>query len=407
MNAGICPTPTIIYKKNQLNIMGGVIISGSHNPPKWNALKLLSRSTFLDKSELDEFISLLNKIKLNDYRKPKKKQRKLTNINPIPDYINAVYEHLDYDSIVSSNDLNVVIDTGAGAGKLVTPKILEGLSCEVLSINENFTKKGKFPRKIEPIEENLEDLIMKVWKDKADLGFAHDADADRLAIVGDDYKCYSEDVGLALITEHYLREKYKENKENEIIFVTNVASSLIFEELAKKYNAKIIRTPIGECYLSQKMNALIKNHSKSNNMLVFGGEGSCGGVMLPSFNNARDGIFAAAKIIEILVKSGMKISELVSQLPKYHNYRENIEIKNIDIQSLIDQVERELINEGEDLVRIGNDLRFGKKNEWFVLIHPSNTEPIVRVISEAKRESLARIYGQPTAELVRMILNRI
>ena len=148
-------------------------------------------------------------------------------------------------------------------------------------------------------------------------------------------------------------------------------------------------------------------YDSSKNRLVLGGEGSCGGVMFPYFNSTRDGIFAAAKIIEILVKTGEKVSKLVSSLPKYYSHRVNIDIKDRDIISLIKNVKTELIEEGELVEQINNDLRFSQEKDWFVLIHPSNTEQIIRIISEAKRESLARIYCEATAELVKLVINRM
>jgi len=407
IDVGICPTPTLLYEKNKLDIKAGIIISGSHNPAEWNALKLVSESTFLNQSELDEICNILESVKSRTIKLHEKiahKKKRITKISPIRDYIKAIYNHLDYKIVKNNNNLNVIVDTGAGAGKLVTSRLLKGLGCQVSIINNDFDNNGKFPRGIEPVEKNLEDLIMKVWNEKADLGFAHDCDADRLTIVGDDFKCYAEDVGLALITDYYL--KHYSQEEKKPIFITNVASSLQFDALAAKYGAKVIRTPIGECYLAEKMQYLRNKNKGNESTLIFGGEGSCGGVMLPSFNNARDGIFAAAKIVEILIKSDKKISELVLELPKYHNYREKINIEGIEIEPLIGKIKQELINEGEDVFQIENDLRFGKGLEWFVLIHPSNTEPVIRIITEAKRASLARVYGQAAAELVKIVLDK-
>ncbi|MCK4383010.1 MAG: hypothetical protein KAW66_06935, partial [Candidatus Lokiarchaeota archaeon] len=173
--------------------------------------------------------------------------------------------------------------------------------------------------------------------------------------------------------------------------------------IAEKYNAKVIRTPIGERFLTQEMDNLLLKSSK--NQLVFGGEGSCGGFMFPYFNNTRDGIFAAAKIVEILVKTGENISNLVAELPKYYSHRIKINIKNLDPNLIINKLKNELINEGEHVEQINSDLRFGQGKDWFVLIHPSNTESVIRIISEAKRESLARVYCEATSELVKLVID--
>ncbi len=403
INLGMCPTPVIIHAKNKLNIPAGIIITGSHNPQEWNGLKLLSTKTFLNSDDLKKISIYLENIDLNSYEKILSSQKyNIRHLNPVIDYIQDLLNYIDLSNIKEKNNLRVVFDSGAGAGKFVTPKVLSDLGCKIKLINNDLLINEDFPREIEPIKENLKDLIMEVWQGKFDIGFAHDTDADRLAIIGDNGECYPEDIGLALITDNYLKNAKDDNMQ--IFFVTNLASSLRFESIAEKYNAQVIRTPVGERFLTEKMNELISNSSK--NRLVFGGEGSCGGIMFPYFNNTRDGIFAAAKIIEIMIKTKKTISQLVSELPKYYSHRIKIDTKNVDNSSLIIKVKKELINEGEGVEQIENDLRFGRGKDWFVLIHPSNTEPIIRVISEAKRDSLARVYCEATAELVRLVISK-
>ncbi|MFX1312343.1 MAG: hypothetical protein ACFFHD_06995 [Promethearchaeota archaeon] len=404
VNLGVCPTPIIIYTKKKLEIPGGIIITGSHNPKDWNGLKLLSTKRFLNNNEINEILFKINKIDLNHYHLKKiNRNRYIKNMNPVKDYIKYLYKYIDYKGIKYQNNLSVIIDTGAGTGKIATPQILSKMGCQVKLINNDLLVNNIFPREIEPIEKNLKDLRMEVWQGNHDIGFAFNADANRLAIVGENGVCYPEDIGLALITEYYLKNYYKSGRE--VIFVTNLASSLRFEVIAERYNAQVIRTQIGEIYLIEKMNELKKE--KSNNVFLFGGEGSCGGVIIPEFNNTRDGIFAASKIVEILVKTGKRVSELVSSLPKYYSYREKINVKKKNINKIIRLLKKELTEEGEELEQFNLDLRFGKDKEWFILIHPSNTEPIIRVISEAKRKSLARVYCEATAALVKQVISTL
>ncbi|MBY9014627.1 MAG: hypothetical protein KGD68_02950 [Candidatus Lokiarchaeota archaeon] len=404
VNVGICPTPIIIYTKNLLNIPAGVIITGSHNSPEWNGLKLLSSITYLHNRDLEEISLSLKSVNLRNYKTNNKAiKRNVRFINPIPNYIKALYDHIDIKKITKENNLRVVVDTGAGAGKCATPQILAGLGCEVKVINNDLLVNDTFPREIEPISKNLKNIIMEVWQGKFDIGFAHDSDADRLTIIGENGVCYPEDIGLALITEHFLKKNI--NQAKEFIFVTNLASSLMFEVIAEKYNAQVIRTQIGEVFLVEKMHNLLNEQTKSSmNRYIFGGEGSCGGVMFPYFNNTRDGLFAAAKIIEILVETEENISKLVARLPKFFSRRRKIDINPKDVKLIISRVKQELINEGEEVCQYGNDLRFGKEKEWFVLIHPSNTEPIIRVISEAKLDTFARIFCEATTELIKMVI---
>ena len=405
-NVGICPTPLFIHAKNKLKIPAGIIITGSHNPQEWNGLKILSSNTFLSSIDLQKISNKLNDVNFESYHTNNQiPLKKVKIINPIPEYLQDLHSFIDFKKIKEKNNLRVVLDTGAGTGKLVIPQMLSDLGCKVKQINNELLVNRDFPREIEPIENNLKDLIMEVWQGRYDVGFAHDSDADRMAIIGENGECYPEDVGLALITEQFLKDLG--NIESEIYFVTNIASSLMFEVIAEKYNVHIIRTPVGERYLTEKMDSLIhEKNSITEKTIVIGGEGSCGGVIFPQFNKARDGILATAKIVELLVNSGENISKLVSKLPRYFSHREKILIERTNIKHLIEQIKKELIDEGEVVNQINLDLRFGKEKEWFILIHPSNTEPVIRVISEAKRESLARVYCEATTELVKLVIDR-
>jgi len=405
INFGICPTPIIIYEKTKQSIPGGIIISGSHNPPEWNGLKLMSYKTFLSLRELNEISNRLTNIDLKKYELNKIfPSKSVINQDPIPQYVKALYHYLDREKIVKKNKLKVVIDTGGGAGSKATPLILEGLGCKVNMINNELDAHYNFPRDQEPIAKNLGDLIATVKDGEYDIGFAHDCDADRLTIIGNDGTCYPEDTGLAIIAAYILKNYGKSDKR--IIFVTNLASSLMFEAIAKEYDAQIVRTPIGERYLAEKMEILIdKNKKRKENSLIFGGEGSCGGVMFPDFNNARDGIFAAAKIVEILTETNKSISELTSKLPKFYSYREIIEIKEEKIDFIIKNLKKELISGGEEVIQVGMDLRIHNEYEWFVLIHPSNTEPIIRVISEAKQEIIAKNKCNSITESINNIIS--
>ncbi|TFG07664.1 MAG: hypothetical protein EU539_04335 [Promethearchaeota archaeon] len=393
---GICATPLIVYAKKKLNAEGAIIISGSHNPPEWNGIKFFSSSTLLNNKELEEFYEIYSKLDLEDNKEDYSHHAKdVKKVDIANDYIKELYSNLNMEQIKKSNNLQVALDTGAGAGRYITPIILRGLGCQVKLLNNNLIE-NRFPREIEPIESNLADLIKTVKNEKQDIGFAHDCDADRLTIIGDDGTCYPEDTGLALIAQNEFKKAH--GKGENVIFVTNLASSLIFDELAEIHGAQIIRTPVGECNLAKKMDQLIKNNR--NKINVFGGEGSCGGVMFPLFNTTRDGIFAAAKIIEIMIENNEPISHLVSKLPKFHAMREYIDIGDINLKRLIEHLSQNLEQEQGRFEQIERDLRLHEGKEWFVLIHPSNTEPIIRVISEAKTERLAKIHLTKIVKLI-------
>lgn len=402
INLGICPAPVIIYTKNKLKVPGGIIISGSHNPPEWNALKFLSQETLFSKAELEEITEISDSDKIKYASWDTLSQIKV--IDPINDYLRDLLKYLKSDSIKEKNKLKVVVDTGAGAAKVIVPKILESLGCEVKVINNELLEGNDFPRNPEPVESNLESLIEIIKNGQFDVGFAYDCDADRLGLVGNDGQWYQEDIGLALIAEHIFNELSEEKKKG--IFVTNVASSLMFDSIVNKYNGSIIRTPIGERYLAEKMFLIEEKKAELNiskGSFIFGGEGSCGGVMFPSFNNARDAIFATAKIIEILVKSGESLSSLIDKLPKFYSKRETITSRGIDMKKIRDNLKEHSIVKDNFFSEIDKDIKILKPNYWFVLIHPSNTEPIIRIISEAKSEELAIKLVRLISQIIKKI----
>jgi phosphomannomutase/phosphoglucomutase len=349
VNTGVMPTPVIIHSKNKLGIKAGIIISGSHNPPEWNALKLMSEISFTSQEEIEEI--------KKEIGKEGSSKGEVISHDPLEDYVNDLLTHVK----TRNCKIKVALDTGAGAGKIVTPLILERLGCEVTLVNNEFIN-NEFPRDPEPVEKNLGKLIDLMKQGRHDIGFAHDCDADRLAVINEQGELYQEDAGLALITKH----------EGRGTFVTNSASSLVFEAIMGKEN--VIRTPVGERHLAVKMSELPGK--------VFGGEGSCGGVMFPKFNNCRDGIFGAAKIVEILARTGKKISELVGELPRF--YSERRILKDINIEETMNQLKKKL----EDYEVIDNDVKVSGE-DWFVIAHPSNTEPIIRIISEARTKEKA------------------
>jgi len=388
LNAGECPTPVIVHTKNTLGIPGGVIISGSHNPEQYNALKFMSKQTFLSYEELEEISKLIETGKIDKISE--KGPIDVQEINPLEEYLENLLKFIDFDAIKANNRLKVIVDTGAGTAKLIVPRLLEILGCKVKVINNEKIKKGKFPRNPEPVELNLQKLKQVIIKEKYDIGFAYDCDADRLSIVGENGKWYQEDIGLALIAEYTFRELAAQNIKG--LFVTNNASSLMFDAIVSKFDGSIIRTPIGERHLAERMLFILKRKQDSqekSKTYVFGGEGSCGGVMFPTFNNARDGIFATAKIIEIMVKSGEKISNLIEKLPKFYSKRAIVSIHGIELEKLQDILKEHFLSKGNVISVLDQDIKIAKANDWFVLIHPSNTEPIVRIISEARSENLA------------------
>jgi len=397
-NLGICPTPIVFYLKNKFNIKGGILISDSNKPINWNKIKFYIDEDFSYSLELREEYRNQNKDYSKHYDYIQKNQI-LQDINPISTYINDLLDNFNIEKIRSQNKLRVIVDPGAGAGKITTPTILEGLGCEVLVINKELDKNNEYPRKLNPIKENLKNLILVLWKGNYDLGFAHDSDANKLAVIGDDFECYSEDIISALIIDDYL--KHKDNSDKKFIFFMNLASSLRFEILAERYNIQVLKSYAEDPYLKETMDELIHKED----YFVFGSEGLCGGPVFPYFNKVKDGFFISAKLIEILINSGEKLSTLISKLPKFYSYQKKITLPKQKLDPIIRKLNEELTKEGENVNKMGNNLRFGHEKDWFVLICPSKN--YIKVYSEAKRDSLARLYCETTTELLKLIISKL
>jgi phosphomannomutase/phosphoglucomutase len=388
----VCPTPFLLFGHKAYNCDGTVIISASHNPPEFNGMKCLAPwGTFLSREELEEINQFFYEIEPKHFVQWKEVGTisKRTDIYDL--YFNAMQPFINREIFdqARENPLKVVMDPGAGAGTKITSRLLSDFGMDVNEINTEKIEPYRYPREFEPIRANLTALSEAVVDSGAAVGFAHDCDADRLGLIGETGEIYSEDVILALLVNYLIKEELRKEPalQRVPVIVTNCASSLMLDDLAEQYNGKIFHTPVGERYLAEKMMLLMKDPEFENNF-IFGGEGSCGGVMIPTFNNTRDGMFAAVKLCEMIIESKMKLSELVAELPKYYSIRRKINLDKTNALDLMQRLSESLQSEGIDYESIDNDIKVNGNKEW-TLVHPSNTEPIIRIITEAPTEERA------------------
>ena len=247
---------------------------------------------------------------------------------------------------------------------------MQTLGCETVFMNQETT--GLFPRSPEPLPENLNDLCEKVVSEKADIGFAVDPDVDRLAIVSEKGKPLGEEYTLVMAIKYILKKK-------DGPIVVNASVTQAVDDIAKKYNTKVIRTKVGEIHVAKKMKQV---------KAAIGGEGN-GGVILPELHLGRDAPLGIALTLQQLAEFKGTISELHLSLPQYFQSKNRIEIKNMDVSSILDSIIKMYRNE-----RI--DKTDGVKILWtdrWVHIRPSNTEPIIRIYSEAKSTEEADALG--------------
>ena len=367
--AGMAPTPALQYAVKNHKLDGGVIITASHNPPEYNGIKVLgndgveiSRSQEL---EIEE-IFFEEKQKRAEWKKIGNFEQ-LTNI--LEEYIEAIKSHIDVEEI-KRKSFHVVVDPGNGVGSLAAPKLLRELGCKVFTINANID--GTFPgRPSEPRPENLKDLMTIVKILKADFGVAYDGDADRAIFVDEGGNVHWGDKTFALIEKEFLKKNPGES------IVTPVSSSSIVKDIADAYNGKVVWTKVGSVDVSHKMKEIEAK---------LGGEEN-GGVFYGPHQPVRDGAMTTALILEILAKTGRKLSELLNELPKYFIEKDKVNCPNELKVKVLERLYEELRKENLKFDTIDGAKIWFKDSS--ILVRPSGTEPIFRLYSEAKNQEKA------------------
>ena len=363
VDLGLLPTPAIQYAvRNYYD--GGIIVTASHNPPKYNGLKFVDEFGIGTPDDME-----LEVEKLFFDEEPKRAKwdeigEYSINDSIIEEYISETLKRVDADLIRNAN-FKVVVDCGSGAGSYTAPYILRRLGCDVVTLNSQGD--GFFPgRNPEPIEPNLTDLIDAVKVLDADIGFAHDGDADRTICIDDNGNFVLGDKTFALVEKQML----KENGGGTI--VTTVATSTSIYDVAEECGGEVIATAVGDLLVARKL--------KEEDGL-FGGEEN-GGLIFPDFIYGRDAALTVAKILEILAKENKSLSELVSELPVYYSEKMKISCPDDKKVEVMDNISRE-INETTDYELDTTDGVKILRDDGWVIIRPSGTEPIFRCFAES------------------------
>jgi phosphoglucosamine mutase len=366
IDIGMCPVPTIQLLVRHHRAHGGIAITASHNPAEWNALKFVGEGGFfLNTGQARELLDIYHQ---GEYtRVGGAEMRGVTEVSGATDlHIQTIMEMLG-PLPAREEKLRVVLDACNGAGSLAGPKLLEALGAEVVTIN--VTPNGSFPRPAEPLAENLGDLCAAVKAQRADVGFAQDMDADRLAIVSEEGVAIGEEYTLLLATVQVLGK-------NPGPVVANLSTTSALEGVGKRFGCPLFLSKIGEVNVTEEM---------QKQSAVIGGEGN-GGVIYPRINFARDSLVGMALILHLLAESGQTITQLVNTLPRFHMIKEKLVCPSDKISVVLRMLRREYAAYPMDL---RDGVKVSMPDGWF-LVRGSNTEPIVRVIAEAEREADAR-----------------
>ncbi len=365
VDIGVCPTPTVEMAVLELKSAGGIVITASHNPIEWNALKFLNSSgMFLNPSQKNKLETLANnKLEFKAYNKIGNVEYDLSQIEK---HIQKLFDlKIVLENQIQKRKYKIVVDCCNGAGYFAVPWMLSQLNCQVIELN--CIGDGNFPHNPEPVPQNLAQLCQSVKKYKADLGIAVDPDVDRLALVDEKGNALSEEYTLALATDFVLSRSVRG------AVVVNSSTSKMLEDLADKYKVSFHRTPVGEAYVAEKLKK-VKG--------AIGGEGN-GGVILPELHYGRDALAGIALILSYLAQSRKRLSQLVKALPVYHQQKKFLPLeKNWEgkIRKLKNQFKT-----GKLSTLDGWRWDFG--SSW-LQIRKSNTEPKIRVIAEAKDKKI-------------------
>ena len=364
IDIGICPTPTVQFNVKTLDAQGGIAISASHNPNEWNALKLLnSTGQFMSPNEHQKMKKYLDvESSFVDWTKIGKRtiySEGLTN------HINAVLKLpiINLEKI-KSKKIKVLVDCVNGAGAYCVPDLLRLFGCEVIELN--CEKNGIFPRLPEPLPENLIETMKAVKTSHADLGVVVDPDVDRLVLITDKGEPFSEENTITLSAD-FVVSKTKGN------VVVNLSTSRSVEDIATKNNSTCYRSPVGEANVVQKMKEV---------GAVIGGEGS-GGVIYPALHYGRDALVGIAFTLQYLADSGKKLSAIKDELPNYFISKKKIDLKSVSPDEVIKKL---VSNYSKEKINIEDGLRIDFEDHW-VHFRKSNTEPIVRIITESKKQN--------------------
>ena len=366
VDIGICPTPTVQFNVKKLKAQGGIAISASHNPNEWNALKLLNGTgQFLSPAEYVQMQKFLADGQSN-YKSWDKIGKWTEYSKGIQNHIDAIFDlGIIYVEEIRKKRFKVLVDCVNGAGAYILPDFLKEFGCEVIEMN--CEKTGIFPRTPEPLPENLTETMKRVKSAKVDFGIVVDPDVDRLVLISDKGEPFIEENTITQIVQFVLSRK----KGNVVV---NLSTTRAVDDIAAKYGCSVFRSPVGEANVVKKMKEV---------NAVIGGEGS-GGIIFPELHYGRDALVGIALTLQYLSDYGKSISELKKELPQYFIVKKKIEVtKNPDevISKLTDNFSNQKINT-EDGLRVDFD------DHW-VHFRKSNTEPIVRIIVEAKSESKA------------------
>ena len=374
VNVGLCTTPGTELAVTAHKADGGIIITASHNPRQWNALKLLNADgEFLSDAEGKQVLAMAEE---EDYEYPTVdgigrvlsrepfNERHIAQVLALP-LVDA--------QAIRARRYKVVVDAVNSVGGIVMPELLRRLGCEVVELNCDPT--GEFAHNPEPLPENLTEIAGVIRREKADLGIVVDPDVDRLALVSEDGSMFVEEYTLVAVADYILTKHPGGNT------VSNLSSSRALRDVTERHGGKYYASAVGEVNVVARMKEV---------GAVIGGEGN-GGVIYPGLHYGRDALVGTALFLTWLAQTGMTMTQLRATYPAYYASKNKIELTPaIDVDKVLREIKERYADEN---VNDTDGVKIDFPENW-VHLRKSNTEPIIRVYTEAKSMAAAEALAQ-------------
>ncbi|HKI21439.1 MAG TPA: phosphoglucosamine mutase, partial [Isosphaeraceae bacterium] len=366
VDVGVLPTPTIQIYTGATHARGGLAITASHNPPEYNALKMFNaQGLFFNHYERGELLDIYHQSAVRQATNEEIRRVTADPAGPEKLHFDRVLQHVDLDCI-RARRFRVALDAVNGAGSRLSVRFLQDvLGCELHAISVDPEK--PFPRVPEPRPDTLGSLAALVRETHCDIGFGQDPDGDRLAVADERGFVLDNDEVLALVIEAVLQR-------NPGPVVVNLTTSAVVDDIARRYGVQVHRTPVGEANVVDTMQAV---------KAVIGGEGNNGGIIFPAVHYCRDSYTGMAFLLDHMARTGSRVSELHSHLPRYYRKLGQVPFEHGRLGPLTQALE----NTFPAAIRDRSDgLKLILPDGW-IHVRASNTEPILRLAAEAKSEA--------------------
>lgn len=369
IDLGLSTTPTVEMAVPALEAGGGIILTASHNPKEWNALKLLNKEgEFISAADGARLLELLNQGQI-EYASVDQLGVYERNDQMLDYHVQQVLDHPLVDAtLVREQGYSVVLDAVNSTGALAIPLLVEALGCQCRVLNGEVN--GQFAHNPEPLPHHLEDLCLAVAKHNADLGVAVDPDVDRLALIGPGGQWIGEEYTLVAVADYVLQHRSGPA-------VSNLSSSRALRDIARKHGQEYYASAVGEVNVVAKMKAV---------NAVIGGEGN-GGIIDPALHYGRDSLIGLALVLTHMARSGKTMNELRSSYTDYAMVKDKLELQpEWDIEDKLNQIKAKYANEEINTID-GVKIDFA---EGWVHLRQSNTEPIIRIYAESGSSEAAQ-----------------